>query len=184
MIQFEDTQSQRRFAARDFHMAQNTIWILDQLGPDTKLVVWAHNFHVADLEGAQGGFLSSALGSDYINLGFSFWQGTATAFALSGGSGVAPQRMPIPPPDSYEAHFRAAEAERFVLDMRGIPFDSPSTDWLAGPRPFRQIGCCINLANPASHTFSVSLPSWFDAVIFFETTGASELLPFTPPSSF
>lgn len=176
VIQFEDLMSDS--SARDFHMAENTLWILDQLGPDAKLVVWAHNFHVALDAGVQGRFLADCLGSDYVTVGFSFLEGSATA--VNGGR-LGPTIMPVPPADSYEAYFDAAAAPRFVLDMRGVAFDTPRTMWLAGPRPFREIGCCLG---PGPHTFDRRLPERFDAVIFFDQTSSSDLLPFNPPSQF
>jgi len=31
---------------RDRYMAENATWLLDQAGPDAKIVLWAHNSHV------------------------------------------------------------------------------------------------------------------------------------------
>jgi erythromycin esterase len=185
VIQFEDMGASRTFAARDYHMAQNTLWILDHLGPGTKLVVWAHNFHISDrFPSSQGGHLRRELGDDYVNLAFSFWQGTATAVQLNPPGPLGPTAMPRPPADSYEAHFRAADAERFLLDLRGVAFDTPATQWLAGARAFREIGCCLNVSNPSTHIMPLQLPSLYDVVIFFERTNHSVLLPFRPPASF
>jgi erythromycin esterase len=39
---------------RDAAMADNVEWLLDREGPDGKLVLWAHNFHVSRYPGSMG----------------------------------------------------------------------------------------------------------------------------------
>lgn len=57
--------------SRDASMADNAVWLTEQLGPDGRIVLWAHNFHVSEQQGAMGAFLPPRLGSDLVILGFS-----------------------------------------------------------------------------------------------------------------
>lgn len=68
--------------------------------------------------------------------------------------------------------------------MRHVAFGSPATEWLAGPRTFREIGCCINRNRPDIHTRPLRLPDRHDAIIFFNHTTPTELLPYRPPTKF
>jgi erythromycin esterase len=56
VLQGEDVFS-GNFAARDRYMAENTGWLLDQAGPDAKIVLWAHNYHVGVTGTAQHGLV-------------------------------------------------------------------------------------------------------------------------------
>ena len=40
--------------SRDESMAENTVWLADRIGPEGRIVLWAHNFHVSTQPGAQG----------------------------------------------------------------------------------------------------------------------------------
>jgi erythromycin esterase len=43
-------EGRRYGAVRDSSMAENIRWILEREGPDARIVVWAHNAHVADAQ--------------------------------------------------------------------------------------------------------------------------------------
>lgn len=43
-MEYEEMASQR--STRDAAMAENAGWLLDQVGPDGKIVLWAHNGHI------------------------------------------------------------------------------------------------------------------------------------------
>src|SRR6187431_773649 len=76
-------------AHRDEMMALNTRWILDQ-NPGAKMAIWAHNYHVSRVPGAQGSYLARALGADYVVLGFSFYSGRFTALAVRSDGSFGP----------------------------------------------------------------------------------------------
>src|SRR5262249_53176124 len=63
------------YAVRDRSMAENIRWILEYEGPGTKMVTWAHNWHVATRTGWMGSHLREALGRDMVVFGFAFYQG-------------------------------------------------------------------------------------------------------------
>ena len=80
-------------------MAENVIWALEREGPDGRIVLWAHNAHLVKSpfvwQGLArpprlGQFLASILGDDYVNVGFTYYQGN--------DSGWKPYQTDIPNP--------------------------------------------------------------------------------------
>jgi erythromycin esterase len=57
---------------RDCCMAENVDWILAHRPAGTRIVLWAHNGHVARRPGAMGGFLAERHGKDMVVCGFAF----------------------------------------------------------------------------------------------------------------
>lgn len=171
---------------RDQSMAENTAWWLEQLGPESRVVLWAHNFHVSTLSGAQGSFLDATFGDDMVVFGFSHEEGTFHAVTLRGGEVVARQDHSLPGVlrGSYEDFFSTAEAPRFFVDLRGRDLTDPSASWLSGPRRLRSIGCCYDPDQSGSYWRTVPLPAAFDVMIHVRQTRATKELSFQYPSAF
>jgi erythromycin esterase len=184
VIQWENVESRR--STRDAAMAENALWLLEQLGPNGKIVLWAHNGHVSRGPGAMGPHLRAALGADFMNVAFSFRAGSFTAVTQQGQTfqGLDAHSASELVPHSYTYYLAAADRPRFVLDLRGRSYRSDSTSWLVGPRAFRSIGCCYNPALPQNYWYDTQLPAEFDAVIHFQSTNPSRLLPFRYPIAF
>lgn len=64
------------------------------------------------------------------------------------------------------------------LDLRTIDFDSPATDWIPGPRRFRNIGAVYCDDYPEWYYYSARLPEEFDIIVYLNRTTESSLLPF------
>ena len=173
-----------RSMVRDRFMAENITWLLDQAGPDTKIVLWAHNGHIATYNSApnktMGAYLRENYGEELVVFGFSFYEGSFNARPTSdrGEPLVAPTEfmVTVPPEDSYEIYFRSTELPRFFLDLRSHLSDRSSVDWVSTPHPFRSIGAVYNLSNPEEYFFPAILPDLFDVIIYFEDTSPSLLL--------
>ncbi len=163
---------------RDESMAENTIWIADQLGPESRLVVWAHNFHVSTQPGAQGFYLRQRYGDDMIVLGFSHETGRFTAVGQDGSNYTGLSEFDLDPvrANSFEHYASSASHERFFLDLRGRDAGDPATSWLSGAVPFRSIGCCFDPGAPDRYWYDRPLASWFDVIIHFRTTRPTTLL--------
>jgi erythromycin esterase len=183
-IQYEEVSSGRR--SRDAAMAENSIWLLDQLGPDARIVLWAHNFHISTQPQAMGLDLRAHYAQDYVTLGFSFATGTFTAVTQGGSSFFGRSEHSAPPllRESYEQFFSAARQPRFLLDLRGRSTASDSSAWLAGPRLLRSIGCCYDPNAPERYWYSSRLPQEFDLLVHFEATTSSRVLTYQPPGEF
>lgn len=169
---------------RDGFMAENSMWLLEQAGPDAKMVIWAHNAHVNTLDDWMGAHLDAAYGDDMVVMGFTFFEGSVNARGLNEADQTVevemPRDVPPPPADAYEHHFESAGLDAFALDLRGRSYGSAATNWLAGPRRFRLIGAAVRPHDMQSHFVEAKLPEEYDVMIYFRLSTPSRLLPFAP----
>lgn len=153
---------------RDRAMAENVGAWLDALGPDARIVLWAHNGHVARQDGRMGQYLADRYGADYLPLGFACGDGTYRAHARD-GSGLAV--LPLTPAPRGAIERRLAGGPPIALvDLRAA--DAPS--WLDRPSSMRSIG-----AREAQDQFERAvLPDLYDLVLYVaHTTAADQLRP-------
>jgi erythromycin esterase len=65
---------------RDYYMAQNIVWLLNNEKQGAKVIVWAHNGHIEKKFNtnfsSMGYYLSKYLGNKYYALGFEFYEGS------------------------------------------------------------------------------------------------------------
>ena len=171
---------------RDESMAENTEWISRRIGPEGRVVLWAHNYHVSTQPGAQGFHLRQVFGDAMVVVGFSHERGRFTARHQIGDRfvGISEFDLGAPRPDSYEHYLSSAAVPRFVLDLRKLDTDSAESSWLAGTRPFRFIGCCYDPDTPGDYWHPWPLVDWFDVMIHLESTRPTVLLPFRFPDSW
>jgi erythromycin esterase len=179
-IQWEEMTSKRQ--TRDAAMADNVKWLLDELPAEGKIVLWAHNGHVATDPNyggvwSMGRWLRETYGSAMFVMGFDFARGSFNAVGWSGVSytPLGPQTVGEPHDWSYEDYFLAAGMPLFILDVRS------RTNWVAGPHLQRSIGSVFQLGY---ENVSRRDPQLYDAVIFIENSSASQLLPFNYPPTF
>ncbi|MGI8688292.1 MAG: erythromycin esterase family protein [Thermomicrobiales bacterium] len=184
VMQAEDNAAATNPAARDRYMAENAAWLLEQAGPGVKAVLWAHNGHVSTGTASEfrsmGSYLRERYGSDMRIFGFEFGAGLFNAYGQDTTNRryypLGPKKASVPPPDSYEAAWQRAGEPRLVIDLRQSEGDSPTEVWVRGPHPYRSIGAVYEDAKPERFFGAVSLPDWFDAVIYFAQTTPSKLL--------
>ena len=170
--------------SRDESMAENTVWLSEQVDPEGGIVLWAHNYHVSTQPGAQGYYLRQTFGDDMVVFGFSHENGRFTAIGRGGSSlmGLNEFVLDAPSDGSFESYFATASVPRFVLDLRR-PLTEPGNSWLSESRPFRFIGATYDQTEP-SYAPPTPLAEWYDGVIHFETTRPTKKLPKRPPTSF
>lgn len=73
-----DNDYRRRFAVRDSLMAANALWFMEELFPNEKVIISAHNYHVArynERELVMGEILHQKLGPRMYSIGFFGEQG-------------------------------------------------------------------------------------------------------------
>ncbi|MBU7012073.1 MAG: erythromycin esterase family protein [Theionarchaea archaeon] len=183
-------QAERMYAGtgfRDQYMAENAAWLLDQAGPDSKIVLWAHNGHVGtDTDSPSfkpmGSYLREKYGDDMVVFGFAFYQGTFNAIYMPepGVFGTMQiHSVESSPEESYEYYFHSTGMPRFFLDLRRIQPGSPATDWFLEPHSFHSIGSVYNEENPSDYLQKSVLTHVFDVIIYFEDTSPSQLLTFS-----
>jgi erythromycin esterase len=163
---------------RDIHMADTLDRIMDFHGPKARAVVWAHNTHIGDARAtdmAAAGMTN--LGQlarqrhaqgDVLLVGFGAYQG----WVVAGREWGAPlQRLPVPEarPDSWEEILhQAGQTDRLLLlsEVGGDP-------WFQERRGHRAIGVVYNPEYEKHGNYvPTSLPSRYDAFVFFDKTQA------------
>ncbi len=167
---------------REPYMAENVTWILDQAGPDAKIVLWAHNGHVGmsgdeDFQ-TMGDHLRQQYGNQMVVFGFLFYQGSFHACGTANVQtlGVGVFQVGAPPTNSYESFLHEAGLPRFFLDLRSVKAGGAASDWLLVPHPFRQIGSCYQPNVWQAGYLTAALAKVFDVVVYFQDTSAS-LMP-------
>jgi len=172
--------------SRDEFMAENTAWWARQLGPHSRVVLWAHNFHVSTRPGAQGAWLRQIFGDDMVVFGFSHEEGAFTAVTQHGSQYANLEQHNLDPvlPGSYESFFATTDAPRFFLDLRNRNLSTAASSWLSGPLRFRSIGCCYDPGLTENYWTTTTLPTVFDVVIHIRRTRATTLLPARYPTRF
>jgi len=167
---------------RDQHMVETLNGLADHLGPNSKIVVWAHNSHLGDARATQmgaagelnvGQLVRQQHGDNAVLVGFTTYTGTVTA--ASDWDEPAERKQVRPAlPGSYELLFHETANPAFLLILRGAK-------WLSGvlhqERLERAIGVIyLPQSERVSHYFGARLAEQFDAVIHFDQTRAVEPL--------
>jgi len=162
---------------RDRYMAENVTWLLDQAGPNAKIILWAHNQHIGttpyDTVKSMGMWLRERHGDAIRVIGQTFYVGACNAVEGI----VTAVVVPPPLPDSYEAAFHGTRYPRVIVDLRAVHAGTTATDWLEGPHPSRAIGAGYDEAAPEKFFNETRLAEKFDALIYIQDSTATRLLP-------
>ncbi len=178
VIQSKAYASQEQdFYLRDRFMAENVEWILTQAAPAAKMVLWAHNMHIATLgdqaHPTMGDILRKDLGARMVTVGFLFGEGSFNAY---GPTQLETFQVDRPPAGSYEHLFQSAGIPIFLLDMRNAASAREAGSWLLQSHPFRSIGAGYDPGDPQQGFWTAALAKAFDMVIYFQGTSPSRLL--------
>jgi erythromycin esterase len=167
---------------RDEMMARNAEWLADAAHPSEKIVLWAHDVHVASDAGRDsrkmGGWLRERFGTELYVVGFAFRRGEVRAVGIESGVGKGYADWPVQasPEGSGDAILSAAGMPLFFLNMTGLPHDGALSGWLAEPHLFHNVTGLVAIGGEDSNLDSSSLPKDFDGLIFMEDTHAARLL--------
>jgi erythromycin esterase-like protein len=157
---------------RDKSMADNIKWILDQ-NPNAKMVVWAHNGHVATSGfsyNTMGSALRQIYGDEMIVFGLAFNQGSFQAIPQAGGS-LKNFTVPAAKAEWLDGVLAAAAIPLFAIDLRNAP------TWFAQPRGAREIGAVYPDGEPYAMVANIVPKDAFDAMLFVDTTTAARKNP-------
>lgn len=156
---------------RDRAMAENIAWILDQ-NPGAKIVLWAHNGHVAagSYRGyvPMGSYLWEKYSTDMIAVGFAFHRGGFQAIDGQ-GRGLIPFTVPAAHADTLDSLYASAKLPIYAIDLRKAPLTGPGA-LLRSPLLTRTIGSLYDERIPLLYFSEVAVPDAFDAMIFVEET--------------
>ena len=165
-------------AIRDTAMADNVQWILEHEGPDAKMVLWAHNAHVAVHEKWMGHHLRAAYGEDMVVFGFAFNQGSFQAMEMPFWTGKGLRPFHVKPLDekSLDATLAEVGIPISVIDLRQLPDSGAVTNWFERAPRSRSFGAGFHDSmEKVAHSQSVT--SWYDALIFIDETTAARPNP-------
>jgi erythromycin esterase len=171
---------------RDRSMADNIRWILDHEGAETKMVIWAHNLHVAT-HTIMGNNLRKMFGNDMFVFGFAFNQGSFQAAEYPVGyiqyllfpseKGVHPFTvLPYQSETSASLDVMMAEAglKYAAINLHALPKDGKVARWFGEGQMTRNIGSVYS--DLYGDGFSkLATAKIYDALFFVENSTASHL---------
>lgn len=160
------SRADRTYMRRDRFMAENVEWIAGQ-NPGAKIILWAHNGHVARFHSKMGWYLDETYGEGYLPVGFTAAQGRYQAM---GDGGLGNHDLAPPPAQSVERILAATGEPRLILDLRSAD-DGSGGGWLAEPVKMRSIGAMA--MEPEQQFFFFVIPDAFDVLVYFEQTTAA-----------
>lgn len=160
---------------RDRHMADTLDRLLDHLGPDSKIVIWAHNSHLGDARATEMGRagelnLGQLVRERYSDaaflLGFTTYSGEVTA-ATNWDEPAQRKIVRRALPNSIESLFHETGLGDFLLLLH----EKPIRDALSCSLLQRAIGVIYRPETErVSHYFEARLAEQFDAVIHIDRT--------------
>jgi len=168
-------------ASRDACMAENVAWLHEHTGGGAKIVLSAHNIHIANTapvaglnEHNLGGLLRQLYKQQYLTIGTSFFQGSFNA--LTQQNGFTSYTVGPPLVGSYDSVLGSVGLPLYLLDIRQTPAGSV-TNWVQGPAKLRMISQVFDPAHEADDYGQGSLHQWFDIIMHFQKTTASRPRP-------
>ncbi len=174
---------------RDEAMANNVKWLFNTAHPGEKIVLWAHNGHVAGSPYGQGDmkpmgtYLREAFGKDLYIVGFAFNKGAIRAVPMHDGKMTgAAQPLPVSPalPGTADALFAQTQMPRFFLNMDDIAQDSALGKWLHAPQVTRMPGAAWDKDRPNNFAVPVAFGKTYDGLVFVSESHASQALDWLP----
>ncbi|MGH7555565.1 MAG: erythromycin esterase family protein [Longimicrobiales bacterium] len=181
IVVLQGVQMRTNEVSRDRSMAENIKWILDQ-SPKEKIVLWAHNGHVAagELEGFEpmGSTLRKMYGTNMVVFGFAFYQG---AFQAMGRPiGLSTFTVDPAPAGSLDATLAAARISAFALDWRRAPLAGRGglvVPWLNEQKRTRWVGSTYFESAPDNFWIELRAREMFDVTLFIDMTTAARPNP-------
>lgn len=170
------------FLQRDAFMAENATWIYNHLatsagaGTPPKMIVWAHDGHIANdtaywssLGGSagarnMGALLRATYGPRYLPIGTAFDQGTITVFGRGNAYG---DTVPAAGKDTYNYTLAQVGFSPYLIDLRTTPPGAVS-DWANGNLTFLDYGLGGEDLSPSG-----PLKQWFDLLVFIRVSTPS-----------
>jgi erythromycin esterase len=164
---------------RDFYMAQNILSVLNYYGEDTKMVVWAHNGHIAKKCGwaatpTMGYYLNQVLGDNYYCIGFDFYRGKFQSIDMGPVDIPGPVAFEVPeaPRGNLSWYFAQTGLEKCFIDLTSTEKSEIIDNWINN----KEMGMYFmgsgfsNTWLPGSYIMPAKLFESFDGIIFIRET--------------
>lgn len=170
-------QSQDASAMRDEAMAENIKWLHDNLPPGARMVVSAHNLHIADVKDRMGKTLRATLGPAWLSIGLELGDGSYQALRMrtdGARANIEAIRFPPPPPGQANAALLHG-GPVYALDLRTLPAAGEVATWFRSPQIVRAAG--YGVSSDAAMTGPQVLAERYDALLFVAHTTRARPLP-------
>lgn len=186
LIQYADMMltEEESFDKRDAYMAANVAWFLEQAGPDSRIVIWAHNAHIQTTPlihdvpvgediayTVMGMHLREQFGADYLVIGFTTFEGQFYAYDMN-GRGRESFSVPKVANNSIAHYFYSAQIPLGIVDLREAQAGQPETDWLFQETDWLYAGA--GSGDAIRHVAEVRVADSFDMVLYIQETTASD----------
>jgi len=178
---FNGSQSTSATNLRDRSMAENVVWWNETFAPGSKMVLWAHNAHIARVRNWMGDHLARHYGHSYLNVAQTFGTGDFNAVRLvPTDTSLRSNSITGYRDESIESVFLGTGMPRLIFDARRVRNASTAAvEPLTLPLSIRLIGALYNPAlSPIAYQAPLILKNDYDLIVWFESTTASSLLPF------
>jgi len=157
---------------RDQFSMRNLLWSLGSGEEENKLVLWAHNGHVAKESvlfnyDVLGHYLQQRFGENYYAIGFTFNEGSFGSFGQNGFQKWKQQREKN---ISFTTAFASFESPYLIFDIRkNLVADKDLNSLLRGSIPIRRD--ISETYNPDQDSLmSINLSKTYDAMIYMDKT--------------
>jgi erythromycin esterase-like protein len=158
-------------------MADNVRWTLAQRPGTSRMVVWAHNAHVATApysrarRATMGAYLKRTFEDDVAVFGFAFDSGSFRARDAAGDDQPAEHVAEPMPARSLDGVLAAAGPPVFVLPLRAASGDVRA--WLDSRLGHRAVGARFDSGDPSRHLLRIRPRRCFDVIVFVKHTTAA-----------
>ncbi len=197
------TKPQEADDLRDLYMAENLVWVAENLAANGRVVLGAHNYHIGrylDLprvvgienrtQTSMGWHLGERYGAAYVPIGMTTRTGELAIFPFPGsglvseedGRGMPQRELWEIPRIRYSDiidNLRGADVSPCIVDLRAER-GAPGTDWLFEENPFLHIGTMFFPTIGTSYTAYSAISEPFDFLVYIDETMAPAMLPWTP----
>jgi erythromycin esterase len=168
--------------ARSRNMGTSLLELIDTSPPDTKVVVWAHNFHVGRgsdrLGKTLGDLLNERFGQSYVPVSLEFGTGQCHQRSLNpdltSGDLVVHEAGPAPV-GSLPWCLAATGAPAQAITLRDRPANPAVDTWFAEPQTEHAIGWTF--ANWAEFESESMIAEKYDAIVYVDTVTPSHPTP-------
>jgi erythromycin esterase len=167
---------------RDRHMMETINRLVDHYGPDTKVIVWAHNTHVGDARATDMKYEGMVNVGQLVReehssegtyaVGFGTYQGTVVA-ASAWGEETEVMNVPPAKANSWEKILHETAPGDKIIFLKDLKGDSTYTK----VRGHRAIGVVYNPSSEQGNYVPTVLPERYDAFVFIDRTTALHPIP-------
>lgn len=168
------SNNQSEFQAyRDTCMAVNIEWLRAQYPASTKMIISAHDMHIAKRNRKMGGFLQQKYGNDYISVSFSFNAGSRNCYIYGNKRSVFGPTVDEPSfPGTLDWLFHSLGVPAFFLNLHAAAVEDTVSAWFTRVMPIHEAG-----RDEMSNEFRLSsISNDFDGIVYIDTISPSSIL--------